>query len=168
MVDFLASRIKMADAPPRATWWARHASCTARFLAIYGRRSEANLEAIRATLDAQSKEWDALIPKTCDAGLMAKHVRLETALVESARAGFSDYIERIGDLLVSLADTQSRDLAAHVPGLPVRQLKYLLLGHSGLFISRVKHAIAREDGRKCHAEAEQTDLALAAFTMEWF
>lgn len=99
---------------------------------------------------------------------MDRHVAFEMALVEGARRGSKETIERMSDLLVSNAYEQSEDLAAKLPEFPSHKFRGLLMEHTWLFIQLVRQSLERQNAGECIAKSDSNAIALAAFTMEWF
>jgi hypothetical protein len=154
------------QAPAKTSWWPRHTRGMMRYLALSGQKTPQARVEISSTLKKGAQEWEAMIPKTAQQGLMIEHVALEIALVDAVRLNREEDIDGIGKKLFANTNQLSAVLGIAVVEFPEENFKRLFMDHVGLYAGSVRKKI--EGVVVQSAEMESNMLQLAGFTAEWF
>jgi len=153
------------NAPAKTSWWPRHTRTMMRYLALSGMKTPQARAEIGNHLQKGAQEFEAMLPKAAQHGLMIEHVILEMALVDVVRLNREADIEGIGKKLLANTHLLTAALGISVVKFPEELFKRLFMDHVGLYAGSVRKKI---EGVVTHnSEMESNMLQLAAFTAEW-
>lgn len=153
------------QAPPKTSWWPRHTRTMLRYLALSGAKTPNAKIEIQANMQKVAQEWEVMIPKAAQQGLMIEHSVLEIALVDAVRLNQEAKIDDIGKKLVDNATQLAAVLKIAIQEFPEEQFRRLFMDHVGLYAGSVRKKI--EGIVVNSAEMESNMLQLADFTAEW-
>lgn len=153
------------QAPPKTSWWPRHTRTMMRYLSLSGVKTPNAKIEIQGNMQKVAQEWEAMIPKVAQQGLMIEHARLEVSLVDAVRLNKEADIDAIGKRLIDNAVQLAAVLGIAIKEFPEEHFKRLFMVHVGLYSGSVRKKI--EGVVVNHAEIESNMLQLADFTAEW-
>jgi hypothetical protein len=136
-----------------------------RYLALSGAKTPQARAEIACSMLQTAKEWEKMVPKAAQQGLMVEHATLEMALVDAVRLNRESDIDEIGKQLLANAGQISAALGISVVEFPEEHFKRLFMDHVGLYAGSVRK---KAEGVVVQsAETESNMLQLAGFTAEW-
>lgn len=153
------------QAPAKTSWWPRHTRTMMRYLALSGMKTPQARAEIASNMLKTAKEWEEMVPKAAQHGLMVEHATLEIALVDAVRLNKEDDIDGIGKQLLVNANQIASVLGIAVVEFPEEHFKRLFMDHVGLYAGSVRKKV--EGVVTQSAELESNMLQLADFTAEW-
>jgi len=153
------------QAPPKTSWWPRHTRTMLRYLTLSGTKTPNAKIEIQGNMQKVAQEWEAMIPKVAQQGLMIEHAALEVALVDAVRLNKEADIDGIGRKLLDNAGALAAVLGIAVKEFPEEHFRRLFMDHVGLYAGSVRKKI--EGVVVNSAEIESNMLQLADFTAEW-
>lgn len=152
-------------APATTSWWPRHSRAMMKYLTLSNTKTPSVQAETAMALQLGAKEWEQMVPKAAQRGIMLDHVKLELALVDAVKSSDVKVIEGLGRSLFQNTTELAAVMGIAIVEFPEEVFKRLLMDHVGSFATAVRKKI--EGTAYSPSRMEAVTLQLAALTAEW-